>query len=90
MTPDYSDQADLKTLIEKICYEGYKREDINDLIVPAFKKLKDETTYTRLLLYESRSFAKVLPFSTQIVKSLVLRKIAKMVEFVNQGSTQLR
>lgn len=49
----------MKTLIEKICYEGYKREDLTDFIIPAFKKLKDETTYTRLLLCESRVFAKV-------------------------------
>ena len=56
---DYNEQADLQTIIEKICYEGYKKEDLHDLVYPAFRKLKVESTYLQVLLNESRTFAKV-------------------------------
>ena len=49
----------MKVLLEKICYEGYTLENIEEFIWPAFRKVKDEAAYSRMVLSESRTLAKV-------------------------------
>lgn len=59
---DYSDEAKLSKIFQKFYYENFKLDDLQDYIIPAFRKIEGAREYFKILSEEATNFGFVTNF----------------------------